>query len=73
MKERLAWQVGDVARLKKPHACGGFDWQVQRVGMDMRLECMQCGHEIMLTRQEFDKRVKARIERPGGQKKLETD
>jgi hypothetical protein len=56
--------------LKKPHACGGFDWQVQRVGMDMRLECMQCGHEIMLTRQEFDKRVKERIERLGGQKQL---
>lgn len=62
MGERIDWQLGDIARLRKPHACGGLDWRVERVGMEVRLLCLQCGREISMTRQEFEKRVKNRVE-----------
>ena len=52
------WQPGDIASLKKPHACGSTQWRIERVGMDMRLQCLGCGRNITLTRYEFSKRVR---------------
>ncbi len=56
MNGRWDFQVGDVIRLKKPHPCGGHLWQVLRVGMDLRLQCQQCGRQVMLPRGEVEKR-----------------
>ena len=51
-------QVGDVVRLRKPHPCGGYEWQVVRIGADIGLKCQTCEHRVLLTRREFEKRVK---------------
>ncbi len=50
--------VGDVLELKKQHPCGSRDWQVLRVGMDFKLRCAGCGHELMLPRSRAEKSVK---------------
>ncbi|MGN1011901.1 MAG: DUF951 domain-containing protein [Clostridia bacterium] len=50
--------IGDVLRLKKPHPCGGYCWEVLRVGADFRLKCQTCGHVVMLARSEVMRRVK---------------
>ena len=55
--------VGDVLELKKPHPCGSRQWQVLRVGMDFRLRCAGCGHELMLPRSKAEKAVKKIIPR----------
>ncbi|MBQ1689518.1 MAG: DUF951 domain-containing protein [Lachnospiraceae bacterium] len=51
-------QVGDVVRLKKQHPCGSNLWEVLRVGIDFRLKCQGCGHQIMLPRKQVEKNVK---------------
>lgn len=51
-------KVGDVLQMKKPHPCGCRDWQVLRVGMDFRMRCLGCGHEVMLPRVKAEKNVK---------------
>ncbi len=51
-------RVGDVLELKKVHPCGGKTWLVLRVGMDFRLKCRKCGHELMLPRTKAEKAVK---------------
>lgn len=54
-------QVGDVLEMKKPHPCGRPDnkkFEVMRVGMDFRLRCMACGHEIMLPRVKAEKNIR---------------
>lgn len=56
--------VGDVLELKKEHPCGSRRWQVLRVGMDFRLRCQGCGHELMLPRSKAEKSVK-KIHRTG--------
>lgn len=56
-------QVGDVVRLRKPHPCGGYDWQVVRIGADIGLKCLTCDHRVLLTRREFEKRVKTFVQR----------
>ena len=50
--------VGDVLELKKQHPGGSREWQVLRVGMDFKLKCAGCGHELMLPRSKAEKSVK---------------
>ena len=56
--------VGDVLELKKQHPCGSREWQVLRGGMDFKLKCAGCGHELMLPRSKAEKSVK-KIKRNG--------
>ncbi len=57
-------RVGDVLELKKQHPCGCRDWQVLRVGMDFKLRCAGCGHELMLPRSKAEKAV-IKVKRSG--------
>lgn len=50
--------VGDVLELKKAHPCGSHEWLVLRVGMDFKLRCAGCGHELMIPRAKAEKSVK---------------
>lgn len=54
-------RVGDVVRLKKPHACGANEWQVERLGMDVGLVCRSCGRKVRLPRIDFDRRFRGLI------------
>ena len=56
--------VGDVLELKKEHPCGTKQWLVLRSGMDFRLRCTGCGHELMLPRSKAEKNIRS-IEREG--------
>ena len=51
-------RLGDVVRLRKPHPCGGYEWRITRLGADIGLICLTCGHRVMLTRRETDRRIK---------------
>lgn len=55
-------RIGDVLELKKSHPCGEKTWLVLRVGMDFRLKCRGCGHEMMVPRVKAEKAIK-RIQR----------
>ena len=52
------YKVGTVARMKKPHPCGGLEWKVLRIGADFRVECLKCGRTVMLPRVKFMKNAK---------------
>jgi len=60
-------QVGQVLELKKARPCGSKQWMVLRVGMDFRLRCTGCGHELMLPRSKVEKSVKKIIPTGGTQ------
>lgn len=51
-------QIGDVLELKKTHPCGSREWRVLRVGMDFKLKCLGCGHEVMTPRSKAEKSIK---------------
>jgi hypothetical protein len=56
-------RLGDVVRLRKKHPCGGDEWQVVRVGADIRIRCLKCQRHVLLERSAFERRVKAFISR----------
>lgn len=49
---------GDVLLMKKEHPCGSKTFTVLRVGMDFKIRCTSCGHEIMLPRLKCEKNIK---------------
>ena len=61
------FQVGDIVRLRKPHPCGGYEWQVVRLGADIGLKCQTCQHRVMLTRRELEKRLKTFVRQAADQ------
>lgn len=56
-------RLGDVVRLRKPHPCGGYTWEVVRLGADIGLKCQTCGRRVLLPRRQFEKRVKTFVSR----------
>lgn len=58
-------RLNDILRLRKPHPCGSYEWNVVRLGADIGLECRGCGHRIMLTRRELAQRTKLILPRTG--------
>ena len=51
-------RLGDILVMKKPHPCGERNWTVLRVGMDFRLKCNGCGHEVMIARSKAEKNIR---------------
>lgn len=51
-------RVGDRLQMKKPHPCGGNEFAVLRVGMDFRIRCLKCGHEVMVPRAKIERNIK---------------
>ena len=50
--------VGERLVMKKQHPCGSNEWDVLRIGADFRLRCCGCGHEVMGSRQKFEKNIR---------------
>ena len=51
-------EMGLKVTLRKAHPCGGYDWVVVRLGADIGLVCLTCGHKVLLSRRELAKRMK---------------
>lgn len=50
--------LGDIVEMKKQHPCGSKDWEVIRLGADIKIKCLGCNRIVMLPRSQFEKRVK---------------
>ena len=50
------YEVGDIVKLKKQHPCGSSEWEILRVGAD--LKCTGCGHQIMIARKLVEKNTR---------------
>ena len=51
-------RVGDVLNMKKKHPCGSTTFTVLRIGMDFKIRCDGCGHEIMAPRVKIERNIK---------------
>ena len=52
------YEVGDIVKLKKQHPCGSNEWEILRVGADLRLKRLGCGHQVMVTRKLVEKNTR---------------
>lgn len=52
------YRVGSIVVMKKQHPCGTNEWIITRVGADIKIKCINCGHMVMLSRLDFNKKLK---------------
>lgn len=52
------YKLNDIVEMKKPHACQTNRWQITRMGVDIKIKCINCNREIMMDRLEFEKKLK---------------
>jgi len=62
-EEIAALKQGDIIKLKKEHPCGTNRWELIRIGMDVKLKCIECQNYISLSRKNFNKSYKQTLER----------
>lgn len=55
----IRFETGDILRMKKSHPCGGYDFEVLRVGSDVRIKCRECGRDLTLPREKLEKSIRA--------------
>ncbi|AND86283.1 DUF951 family protein [Clostridium tyrobutyricum] len=55
---KKVFYIGDIVEMKKGHPCGSNNWEVIRLGADIKIKCLGCGRIVMLSRNKFEKSVK---------------
>ena len=54
-----SYKLGDIVQMKKEHACHlSKEWEITRVGVDVKIKCLGCGHVVMMERIDFEKKCK---------------
>lgn len=52
------FNLGDVVEMKKQHPCGSYEFEVIRVGADVKIKCTGCNRIVMIPRSKFVKGAK---------------
>lgn len=55
---RKEFHLNDIVEMKKAHPCGKNEWEIIRMGMDIRIKCRGCGHSVLIPRAQFEKKLK---------------
>jgi hypothetical protein len=56
------YKLNSIVMMKKPHPCNNNLFQITRMGVDIKIKCVNCGRSIMLSRVDFDKKIKKVME-----------
>lgn len=56
------YEVGTKVIMKKSHPCGTNLWEITRVGVDIKIRCINCNRSIMMPRIEFNRKIKKVME-----------
>lgn len=54
----MLYDLNDSVVMKKKHPCGCDEFEIVRLGADIKIKCTNCGHVIMLPRIDFNKKIK---------------
>lgn len=59
----MEYDKHDIIEMRKPHACQTNEWEIIRMGMDIRIKCLHCQHIVTMTRRDFEKKMKRVIKK----------
>ena len=54
----VEYNLNDIVIMKRVHPCGSNNFEIIRLGADIKIKCTKCGRVIMLPRVEFNKKIK---------------
>ena len=56
--ENKEYVLGNIVEMKKGHPCGANEWEITRIGADIKIKCTNCGRVVMIPRIEFNIKIK---------------
>ena len=63
--KNLEYTLGTKVIMKKPHPCGTNEWEITRIGADIKIKCINCGRVVLIPRIDFNKKLKKIIKEEG--------
>jgi len=54
----MDYKLGSIVIMKKAHPCKTNRFEIVRVGADIKIKCLNCGRLVMMSRVEFNKKIK---------------
>jgi len=63
--KNLEYTIGSHVIMKKPHPCGTNEWEITRLGADIKIKCIYCGHTVLIPRIDFNKKLKKIVSTKG--------
>ena len=56
----LNYELGDIVELRKEHPCQSRSkqFEIVRVGADLKIKCLGCENIILISRDNFNQRLK---------------
>ena len=58
------YQLGSLVEMKKPHACTikstgkkANEWEIVRLGADIKIRCTNCNHVVMMSRYNCERKI----------------
>lgn len=63
--ENNNYTVGTKVIMKKQHPCGTNEWEITRVGADIKIKCINCDRVVLIPRIDFNKKLKKIIKEEG--------
>ena len=63
--ENNNYEIGTKVIMKKQHPCGANEWEITRVGADIKIKCLNCNRTILIPRIDFNKKLKKIISEEG--------
>lgn len=55
----MEYELNDFVEMKKMHPCKkSNEWQIIRLGADIKIKCCGCGATVMLSRNDFNKKIR---------------
>ena len=59
MVVKMEYKLNDIVEMKKPHPCKKSNqWQIIRMGADIKIKCLGCGAIVMFSRRKLKKKLK---------------
>lgn len=58
MAEIPRLRPGDVIEMKKKHPCGSSEFEILRVGTDIRIICLGCKRDVTVPRVKLERSVR---------------
>lgn len=54
----MEYSLNDIVVMKKIHPCGSDEFEIIRLGADIKIKCLKCGRVIMVPRVDLNKKIK---------------
>lgn len=64
----LDYDLHDIVEMKKEHPCHkSKEWEIIRMGADIRIRCLGCQSSVLMPRFKFEKKLKRIVRKADAQ------